>query len=126
VVADTIRFLEASVARAVRAGVDERRILVDPGLGFAKTPAQNREILRRLPEYLALGRPVLVGASRKSFLAETSGESPDAPSTAARLEGTLAVSTLAVMGGAAALRVHDVEANRRAIATTERILLERP
>ena len=126
VVAESIRALEQAIERAVRGGVEESRILVDPGLGFAKTAAHNREILRRLPEYHALGRPLVVGASRKSFLAETSGESPGEPDTSARLEGTLAISTLAVMGGASVLRVHDVEANRRAIATTERILLERP
>jgi dihydropteroate synthase len=122
VVAETIRFLESAMERAVRAGVDESRIVIDPGLGFAKTAEHNFEILRRLPEYSALGRPVLIGASRKSFLATASGESRERPDTGRRLEGTLAVSVLAVLGGASILRVHDVEPNRRAVATTENVL----
>ena len=86
-------------------------------LGFAKTADHNREILRRLPEYLDLGAPLLVGASRKSFLQPDDGEG-----TGARLEGTLAVSVLAILGGASVLRVHDVRENRRAVRVTEGIL----
>lgn len=117
VVRESLRFLEDAMSRAVRAGVPETRIVLDPGLGFAKTAEQNLEILRRLPEYLAAGRPVLVGASRKSFLAPH-----DAPSAADRLEGTLATSVLAVLGGATLLRVHDVRENRRAVSVTEAVL----
>lgn len=117
VVRESLRFLEDAMSRAVRAGVPETRIVLDPGLGFAKTAEQNLEILRRLPEYLAAGRPVLVGASRKSFLAPH-----DAPSAADRLEGTLAASVLAVLGGATLLRVHDVRENRRAVSVTEAVL----
>jgi dihydropteroate synthase len=116
VVEETIRFLGNAVERAVRAGVPEERILIDPGLGFAKTGDHNLEILRRLPEYGVLGRPLLVGASRKSFLSRFG-----APEPADRLEGTLATSVLAVLGGAAVLRVHDVEANRRAVLVTEAV-----
>ncbi len=117
VVLESLRFLEDAMSRAVRAGVPERRIILDPGLGFAKHAGHNLEILRRLPEYLAAGRPVLVGASRKSFLAPH-----DAPSTADRLAGTLATSVLAVLGGATLLRVHDVRENRRAVSVTEAVL----
>ena len=117
VVAETCRFLESAVDRAVRAGVREDRILVDPGIGFAKTAEQNLEILRRLPEYLGLGPPLVVGASRKSFLAPHG-----APDPGDRLEGTLATSVLAVVGGASVLRVHDVEANRRAVLVAEAVL----
>jgi dihydropteroate synthase len=117
VVAETRRFLAEALERAVRAGIEESRTVVDPGLGFAKTAEHNLEILRRLPEYLDLGRPVLVGASRKSFLARY-----DAPETADRLEGTLAASVLAIAGGAALLRVHDVRANVRAVLVAEAVL----
>jgi dihydropteroate synthase len=116
VVAETIRFLGAAVEEAVRRGVPERHILVDPGLGFAKTAEHNLEILRRLGEYRALGRPLVLGASRKSFLAAYDGES-----TADRLAGTLATSTIAVLAGVDVLRVHDVRDNRRAILTTEAV-----
>lgn len=117
VVRETRRSLQDAMERAVRAGVPERRIILDPGLGFAKTAEQNLSILRRLGEYLSLGRPVLVGASRKSFLAPH-----DAPATADRLEGTLATSVIAVLGGATLLRVHDVRENRRAVSVTEAVL----
>jgi dihydropteroate synthase len=117
VVAETKRFLADAVERAVRAGVSADRIVIDPGLGFAKTAHHNLEILRRLPEYLELGCPILVGASRKSFLAPY-----DAPDSGDRLEGTLATSALAILGGASLLRVHDVRENRRAVLVTEAIL----
>jgi dihydropteroate synthase len=117
VVEETKRFLADAMERAVRAGVPETRILLDPGLGFAKTAAHNLEILRRLGEYLTLSRPLVVGASRKSFLARY-----DAPASADRLEGTLATSVLAVLAGASILRVHDVRENRRAVNVTEAVL----
>jgi dihydropteroate synthase len=116
VVAETIRFLEEAVELAVRHGVSESRILVDPGLGFAKTSEHNLEILRRLGELRSLGRPVVLGASRKSFLSAYDGRDPSD-----RLAGTLAVSAIAVMAGVDMLRVHDVRENRRAILTTEAI-----
>lgn len=121
VVDETRRFLADAVEVAVKAGVPEGRVAVDPGLGFAKTADQNLEILRRLPEYLALGRPVLVGASRKSFLAPHA-----APATADRLAGTLAAGVLAVLGGASILRVHDVLEHRRAISVAEAVLVGAP
>ncbi len=117
VVAETKRFLAAAADRAARAGVSESRIVVDPGLGFAKAADHNLEILRRLPEYTQLGYPVLVGASRKSFLAPF-----DSPEPEDRLEATLATSVLAVLGGAAILRVHDVRENRRAVLTAEAVV----
>lgn len=117
VVEETIRFLAQAVETAVRAGVPESRIAVDPGLGFAKTADQSLEILRRLPEYQTLGRPVLVGASRKSFLGRFQGHDSED-----RLAGTLASTTLAVLGGAGIVRVHDVLENRRAILVTEAVL----
>ncbi|MCA9750610.1 MAG: dihydropteroate synthase [Gemmatimonadetes bacterium] len=120
VVEETIRFLDHAVDRAVRAGVRDDRIVVDPGLGFAKSADHNLEILRRLPEYLRLGRPILVGASRKSFLARYDGQDSED-----RLEGTLATTVLAVIGGASILRVHDVAANRKSVEVTEAVLRAR-
>ena len=101
--------LRDAMDRAVGAGVREDRILLDPGIGFAKTAEQSVEVLGRLPELLSLGRPLLVGPSRKSFIGSITGAPP-----AERLAGTLAAVTAAVLGGAAFVRVHDVAASRQA------------
>jgi dihydropteroate synthase len=105
--------LELAVRRAVAAGIDEEQLIVDPGLGFGKTPEQNLTLLRRLPELAAIGRPLLVGASRKSFLAlaERSG----APAES-RLAGSLAALAWAAAAGAAIIRVHDVPESVRFLA----------
>jgi dihydropteroate synthase len=95
--------LGAALARAVAAGVPEERIVLDPGLGFAKTAEQTVEVLARLPELLPLGRPLYVGPSRKSFIGAVTGQPPTE-----RLAGTLAAVTAAVLGGATFVRVHDV------------------
>jgi dihydropteroate synthase len=97
------------VRRALDAGVARERILVDPGIGFAKTPEQSLELLARLPEIVALGWPVLVGPSRKSFIGAVTGAPPEE-----RLPGTLAAVTASVLGGATFVRVHDVAAARQA------------
>jgi len=104
VVAEVRQELEAATALALAAGVAAERILWDPGLGFAKTTDQNLELLRRLPELVAAGHPVLVGPSRKRFIGAVLQE----PRPRARLWGTAAVCALAVQQGAAVLRVHDV------------------
>ena len=101
--------LRAAMDRAVKAGVQEDRIILDPGIGFAKTAEQSVEVLARLPELLSLDRPLLVGPSRKSFIGSITG----APAEE-RLAGTLAAVTAAVLGGATFLRVHDVAASRQA------------
>ena len=89
--------------RRRRRRVDEERIWLDPGIGFGKTAAHNFELLRGLPELAALGRPLVVGTSRKSFIGRADGSETDA-----RLGGTIATSVLAAASGAAVLRVHDV------------------
>jgi dihydropteroate synthase len=104
VVVEVMEELRAATEQALAAGVEPRQILWDPGLGFAKTTAQNLELLRRLPELVAAGFPVLVGPSRKRFIGAVLGE----PRPRARLWGTAAVCALAVERGAAVLRVHDV------------------
>ena len=98
------RELAEAVDRGTAAGVDPGQILIDPGIGFGKTTRQNVELLRRLDELAALGLPVLVGASRKSFIAGLAGESPPED----RLGGSLAAVAAATAAGAAMVRVHDV------------------
>jgi len=101
--------LGEAMERACRLGVARERIVLDPGLGFAKTGAQSLEVLSRLGELLALGRPLYVGPSRKSFLAAATGAPVEE-----RLPGTLAAVSAAVLSGAAFVRVHDVAPARQA------------
>ncbi|MBP7589524.1 MAG: dihydropteroate synthase [Thermoanaerobaculia bacterium] len=105
--------LDALVQRAVAAGCQRDQLVLDPGLGFGKVGGQNLELLRRLPELRTLDRPLLVGASRKSFLGGLAG--PLEP-PAERLEPSLAAAAWAAAGGAAVLRVHDVGATRKFLA----------
>jgi dihydropteroate synthase len=95
--------LETTLARGVEAGIARERMIVDPGIGFAKDAAHSLEVLRRLPELAALDRPVLVGPSRKSFI----GRVLDLP-VGERLFGTAAAVAAAVLAGAHVVRVHDV------------------
>jgi dihydropteroate synthase len=108
--------LARAVADAEGAGVASDAIVVDPGIGFGKTVEHNLTLLKRLDALRPLGRPVLVGLSRKSFIGAILGLGPDE-----RLEGTLAAAAAAVMAGAHILRVHDVEAVRRAVRIAEAI-----
>jgi len=109
VVEEVAAELAAALALAVRRGVAEERILLDPGLGFAKTAEQSAALLANLPRLLALGRPLLVGPSRKSFLGALTGAPVEE-----RLPATLAAVTAAVLGGAVFVRVHDVAPARQA------------
>jgi dihydropteroate synthase len=110
VVSDVKAFLEERLAHAVEAGVAEERVTLDPGIGFGKTLGQNLELLRRLDEIVALGRPVMVGTSRKSFLGRLTGRDVEA-----RLPGTIATNVLALTRGASVFRVHDVGPVREAL-----------
>jgi dihydropteroate synthase len=110
VVADVKAFLEQRLAFAVGEGVPEERVTLDPGIGFGKTLQQNLELLRRLDEIAAIGRPVLVGTSRKSFLGKLTGRDVDD-----RLAGTIATNVLAYARGASVFRVHDVAPLRDAL-----------
>jgi dihydropteroate synthase len=126
VVDDVKSFLQERLAFAVREGVSERRVLLDPGIGFGKTVEHNLELLRRLPELLGLGRPIVVGTSRKSFLARIAGSAAAAPLGAGeRLAGTLASNVLALERGASIFRVHDVAPVREALAVAAATLGER-
>ena len=113
VVGDVLAFLEERVAFAVERGIREERICVDPGIGFGKTPDQNLELLRRLDELRALGRPLLVGASRKSTLGKVLG---DAGATRGGVPASLAAAVAAFDRGAAMIRAHDVGATVEALA----------
>ncbi|MBV9918176.1 MAG: dihydropteroate synthase [Solirubrobacterales bacterium] len=104
VVSDVKAFLEDRLAFAVDHGVAEERIVLDPGIGFGKTIEHNLELLRRLSELVALGRPVMIGTSRKSFLGKLTGHEDPGQ----RVAGTIATNVLAWERGARVFRVHDV------------------
>src|SRR5438552_3131327 len=108
--------LQEALRRALEGGVPVEAIALDPGLGFAKTAAHNLLLLRRLRELTQLGRPVLLGASRKSFLGGLSGKP-----AAERLTGSIAAATVAALHGAALVRVHDVAATREALAVVDAV-----
>jgi dihydropteroate synthase len=112
VVSDVVAFLEERLRFAVDAGIDEERIVLDPGIGFGKTVEQNFELVRRLPELVALGRPVLVGFSRKSSLGRILG---DADAKTGPLSASLAAAVTAYERGATILRVHDVRSHVEAL-----------
>jgi dihydropteroate synthase len=116
VVAEVKSFLEERMAFAVAHGVPEEKIILDPGFGggsFGKDLAQNLELLRRLPELVALGRPLLVGTSRKGFLGELTGRSVDQ-----RVAATIATNVIAYEHGARMFRVHDVAPLNDALKVT--------
>ena len=104
IVADIIRELAVRIAAAEHAGIARENIIIDPGIGFAKTGTQNLEILRRLDEFGVLGLPIMVGLSRKSFIGAIAGE----PDPQRRAPGSIAAALFALERGASILRVHDV------------------
>jgi dihydropteroate synthase len=117
VVADVRAELGQRVEAALRAGVAADRIIIDPGLGFAKTAAHNWQLTARLPELLDLGFPLLFGASRKSYLGRLLADPDGNPRpTGGREAATVATSLLAVAAGAWGVRVHDVRATADALA----------
>jgi dihydropteroate synthase len=119
VVDDVKAFLQERMEFAVREGIPEQRLLLDPGIGFVKTVGHNLQLLLRLQELVALGRPVVVGTSRKSFLARIGGLGADASENGGRrLAGTIATNVLALERGARVFRVHDVAPLREALAVS--------
>jgi dihydropteroate synthase len=110
VVSEVKAFLEERLAFAVGEGVREDRVWLDPGIGFGKTIEHNLELLRRLDEIVAIGRPVMVGTSRKSFIGRLTGR-PERE----REAGTIATNVLALERGAQIFRVHDVRGNLDAL-----------
>jgi dihydropteroate synthase len=109
--------LMASVALARKAGIPDERIILDPGIGFGKTIAQNLVLVNRLDEICGLGFPVLLGVSRKSFIGYTLDLPPQE-----RLEGSLAANAVGIMRGASILRVHDVQETVRLARMMDAIL----
>lgn len=109
--------LLASVNRAIDAGVENENIILDPGIGFGKTTEQNLELLNRLDEFRALGYPLLLGPSRKSFIGYTLDLPPEE-----RLEGTAAAVAIGILRGADIIRVHDVKAMARVVRMTDAVL----
>jgi dihydropteroate synthase len=117
-VVDEIKaFLAGRIEAALAAGVAEERIWLDPGIGFGKTVEHNLELLRRLAELRELGRPLVIGTSRKSFIGRIDGSLVDE-----RLGGSIASSVLAAAEGADVLRVHDVAETAQAMRVSEAIL----
>jgi dihydropteroate synthase len=116
-VGEVVGELREAVERAVRLGVPREAILVDPGFGFGKTAEHNLEVLRELRALGSIGRPILLGTSRKSTIGKVLGLPPDE-----RLEGTLATTALGVAGGADMVRVHDVAPNVRAARVADAVV----
>ena len=114
---EVVADLRAALDRAIRLGVDPDDLIVDPGFGFGKTAEHNLVLLRDLADLRALGRPVLLGASRKSTLGLVLDLPPDQ-----RLEATIATTALGIAGGADLVRVHDVEANVRAARMSDAVV----
>jgi dihydropteroate synthase len=118
IVAEVLDWLRQSLELARTAGIPEDQIIIDPGIGFGKGLRQNLEVLRRLGEFRALGRPVLLGSSRKSFIGRVLGGLPPKE----RLEGTAATVALGIAYGADMVRVHDVRAKARVARMTDAIV----
>ena len=116
-IGDMVEYFRDGIARAVEAGVTREKIIIDPGLGFGKTAPQNLESLRRLKELRCLGRPVLIGPSRKSTIGKVLNLPVDQ-----RAEGTAAAVTAGIIGGADIVRVHDVKEMARVVKMTDAIL----
>jgi dihydropteroate synthase len=109
--------LAHAVATAVEDGIAPEQLLIDPGLGFGKSAEQNLDLLHHLSEFRSLGCPVVIGASRKSFLGRALGDA----STDARLEASLAAAVIAALGGASIVRAHDVAPTVRALAVVDAV-----
>lgn len=117
IMSEILLFLEQSIVIALRNGLKENQIIVDPGIGFGKTPEQNIEVLSKLDELKSLGFPLLLGVSRKSVIGRTLNLPVEE-----RLEPTIALGILGVAAGAEILRVHDVWEHRKAVMMADRII----
>jgi dihydropteroate synthase len=118
-ISEIISELEQSIDQAVNAGLNPNRIIIDPGIGFGKNAYQNCLIIKRLKEFKSLGKPLLIGASRKSFIGEILGLKVED-----RLEGSLAALSMGVTNGADIVRVHDVAESKRAARMTDAVWRE--
>lgn len=118
IVSDVLRFLGSSIELALAAGIAWEHIIIDPGIGFGTTPEENLILLRRLGELRALGRPILLGTSRKSTIGLVLGGLP----AAERVEGTAATVALGIAQGADIVRVHDVHEMMRVVKMSDAIV----
>ncbi len=118
VIAEITAYLEEGIGIALRAGVDRERVLIDPGIGFGKTLEHNLVILERLDEFRGLGRPIVLGTSRKKFI----GTVLDVPSPEERVFGTAATVALGIERGASIVRVHDVRQMVQVVRMTDAVL----
>lgn len=114
IVGEVKGFLKKRIAKAKKFGI--KKIIIDPGIGFGKTVEHNLELIAKLSEFKSLGCPVMIGASRKSFIGKILNEPVEN-----RLEGTIIVNSIALMNGADILRVHDVKEARQAIQMVEAV-----
>jgi len=105
VVSEIMAFFRERIEMAVEAGLPEEFLIIDPGIGFGKTLEHNLEIIRSLADFKTLGRPILIGTSRKAFIGKILGDLPPTK----RLEGTAATVAVSIMNGANIVRVHDVK-----------------
>lgn len=116
-ISEITSFLSIRIQAAMDAGISQNQIIIDPGIGFGKTVAHNLEIIRRLSEFKPLGKPILIGTSRKSFIGKVLGLSTDD-----RLEGTAASIAVAIANGADIVRIHDVKEVARVVRMTDAIV----
>jgi dihydropteroate synthase len=117
VVGDVLAFLRERIAFALDCGIQAERMMIDPGIGFGKTPDDNLKLLKHLPELQVLGLPVVTGVSRKAFIGGITGGKP-----VERVDGTAAAVAVAVMKGSHVLRVHDVGMMKKVAAVAQAIL----
>jgi dihydropteroate synthase len=110
-------YLEKSSEKALKAGIEKDCLVIDPGIGFGKTPEDNYKIIKNLSQLKELGMPVMIGTSRKSFIGKVTGGEPEQ-----RLEGTAATVAAAIMNGCHIVRVHDVAAMKKVAAVTDAIV----
>jgi dihydropteroate synthase len=115
---EILRYLEDSIQLAESGGLDPRQIIIDPGIGFGKTVENNLLIIKNLYEFRILGKPILLGTSRKSFIGRILNAEVDG-----RLEGTLSSIAIGVLNGAHIIRSHDVLQAKKAIAVADAIRL---
>jgi dihydropteroate synthase len=114
---EIIEFLGSKIDHAMATGISEESIIIDPGIGFGKTGEDNLRLLKNLTEFKVLGRPILIGVSRKAFIGKITGGTP-----LERTEGTAAAVTASIVNGANIVRVHDVHAMKKVVAVADAII----